>query len=277
VDLRHRLTVGGVAIDVYADPTVDLSVFADRARRYARTEDEMADEVLEVCAAPGPLLRPVPTRRVASDQVHVEAAGAIVEMTAAMGRSRAALASGANEFPFENALRILLSRRAVQKGGLMLHAASLREGGDAIVFPGVSGAGKSTLTLRHPPEQRISEDLVVVRPVAGGFVVDGLPFIAFHRLDLGPSTTRLTGIAFPHQAAGVRIREIRGRQVLSELARAVVSFAPDGLEERIMETLLALVDSVPAFRLDLDRETSFWEALRSRVNEATTRRASCAA
>lgn len=271
---RFQLELAGIAVDVHASASLDLHEFESRAAKFARTSSR-ADEVIRVTRSDGTGAstseQPIRVGG-AADAVVLEAMGARVEIARNAGESRAFLPPPPADgrpipFPFENVLRMLLSRRLVQRGGAMLHAAALCDDHVGIVFPGVSGAGKSTLTLRHPPDARIAEDLVAVRPGAAseGLLVESLPFLAFNQLDIGPRRRPLGALAFPRKADSLHIRRLTQAETMRRLAQTIVVYAADGIESLVLQRIVDLSSTIPAFELQLDRTTPFWPRLRDEV------------
>jgi len=78
----------------------------------------------------------------------------------------------------ENVLRILTARRVLARGGVVIHSAGLQIDARAHLFWGYSGAGKSTLSRLALAAGHgvISDDLNVVLPGPGGFIVERVPF-----------------------------------------------------------------------------------------------------
>lgn len=261
-----RLQIAGLAIDVHASRQLDLSTFAGRAKRYGRSSGK-ADEVIEVHPSPdegdvSPWSGAPLVRSTRSGGISVEFSGARVDIPAEPGRVVAWIRREGPGYRFENVLRVLMSRRLLQSGGVMIHAAGLCRGRFGVAFPGVSGAGKSTLTLRHPEEERVSEDLLAVRRTSAGWTIDALPFIAFHELDLGPKSADLRGFAFLRQAERVQAKRMNAASVRSALARTVVSYgAFSTFETLALDRIVELSHTVPAIELEVNREDAVWPVL----------------
>ena len=67
-------------------------------------------------------------------------------------------------------LRILAMRTAFVRGAVALHAASVRTGGEALVFVGPSGSGKTSASLAFPEADRLDDDLVLLAREGGRWV-----------------------------------------------------------------------------------------------------------
>jgi hypothetical protein len=187
--------------------------------------------------------------------------GGAVRMVLGGDRVQATIEPTRGGMAFENVLRFFLSRRLVELGGTLVHAAGLMGPAGAFVFPGVSGAGKSTLTMRHPIEQRLSEDLVALMNEDGRWFVHTLPFFAVNELEVGPRREPLAGFAFICKADRVRGRRLSRRETRSRISRSIVSFAPVGLEALILERVLRLSEQIPSIELELDLSSPVWPEL----------------
>ena len=68
------------------------------------------------------------------------------------------------------ALRVLAARATFARGGLALHAASVRAGRGAFVFVGRAGAGKTAARCAFPAQDRLDDDLVLLARPRGRWV-----------------------------------------------------------------------------------------------------------
>ncbi|WP_156041029.1 PqqD family protein [Chondromyces apiculatus] len=78
----------------------------------------------------------------------------------------------------EAAVRALMTLALARRGVLVLHAAAVAHGGDAVVLLGASGAGKTTTARRLGREglRRLSDDLIAIETKASPPVLHRLPF-----------------------------------------------------------------------------------------------------
>lgn len=132
-------------------------------------------------------------------------------------------------------------------GGVLVHAAGLRRGQAAAVFPGHSGAGKSTLmglVAGRAELSGLSDDRVVIREIEGRFRAFGTPW-AGTGLVASRDGAKLAAIAFLHQAPGTRLERIGPEAALGQLLRtaSVPWFDGDGMTRSlaVCERLLARV------------------------------------
>jgi len=68
------------------------------------------------------------------------------------------------------AFRLLVMRRVLAGGGIVLHATSVRTGRGLLVFAGPSGAGKTTAAFTFPVERRLDPDIVLLVERGGSWV-----------------------------------------------------------------------------------------------------------
>ncbi len=261
--LRYRLSLAEIGVDVFAGHDIDLSFFDERAARFARTSGDpiVSIELVARSADQPPFPRETPyALQVETDVTRLIGGG--VRMDLAGSRVRAEVEPSNPGLSFENVLRFWLSRHLLASGGALVHAAGLVDDFGAVAFPGLSGAGKSTLTLRHPPHQRISEDLLAVTRSSGRWFVHSLPFFAANRLEILPMRAPLAGLAFIRQSTRVRGAPLLPAQAYSRVAQSLVAFAALGLESSLLGTVVAISREVPAIELELDLASPVWPELR---------------
>ncbi len=82
----------------------------------------------------------------------------------------------------ENFLRSAFAWLAMDRGGFLLHGASIVRDGLAHVFYGPSGAGKSTLSAMSRQGRVISDDLTPMLRTPGGLEAFGSPFRGTYRV-----------------------------------------------------------------------------------------------
>jgi hypothetical protein len=177
--------------------------------------------------------------------------------------ARAARFTGVNtEYDLDSLLRILLSVLLVERRGCLLHAATVVRDGQAYVFMGRSGAGKSTVASLAPAGSVLTDEISLLRGDAGIWRAYGTPFWGEFRADGQNRSAPLAGIFALAQAPRHRVQRIPPRQALAGLLGNTLFFAP-GREprERLLGILAGLLQSVPVYRLEFQKEPSFWEVL----------------
>jgi hypothetical protein len=169
-------------------------------------------------------------------------------------------------YTFQNLARAALAWRLPDRGGLLLHAAGIVDGGRAIVLVGAEGAGKSTWAAlgAQAGAKVITDDLAVLDGVDGSIQLLGAPFRSSHA---GPC---LRG-RWPLEVVLVPARGDRARlDPLSPLlARAAITanlpFLTDVLasDSRVTAAIEKIADEVVGRTLTFAPDASFMPLLRS--------------
>ena len=103
--------------------------------------------------------------------------GDLQAVIAADGRS-AEVEGSSDRFPIESVVKLVLARRLLEKGGLLVHGIGLAAGENGALFVADSGEGKSTLGEWSVKGglTRLADELVAVIPHNGGFELHGTPW-----------------------------------------------------------------------------------------------------
>jgi hypothetical protein len=150
--------------------------------------------------------------------------------------------------------------------GVLVHAAGVRRGGAAAVFPGHSGAGKSTLMSLLAGRTEISglsDDRVVIREIEGAFRAFGTPW-AGTGLVASRDDAALVGVAFVHQAKETRLERIGPQAALGQLLRtASIPWFDDESTTRSLAVCERLLASVPTYELHFRKHEEVAEVVAS--------------
>lgn len=167
-----KIEIAGLALELRFD---DPSRETWARRRYAAFETGHTDVVVDVnvCRRLANVPRRIVGKRV-GDHIDVLGAGIVAVVPLRRGAGEAYLLR--SRFALNALLRVLLGVKLLEQGGLLLHAAGVRVGRGAWVFPGRSGAGKSTLAKRFPLADVLSDEVVAVRLHGGRLEACGTPF-----------------------------------------------------------------------------------------------------
>lgn len=177
------------------------------------------------------------------------------------GRERACFSGVKSVYDLDSLLRILLSQLLVQERGFLLHAATIEHQGRAYVFMGRSGAGKSTIASLSPAGSVFTDEISLVRKF-GTWEAFGTPFWGEFRADGQNRSAPLAGIFALVQAPQNRKQDLSARQALAELLGNTLFFAPDReARERLLEIYSDLIRTIPVFRLEFRKDSSFWKEL----------------
>jgi hypothetical protein len=142
-----------------AEADVRLAVALDRAADVGRPAELLA----------APLM--------ASDAGYrLAATGMWASISLANWQCELVLGSTAPLEALEYGLRVVAALFAYCHGGLLVHAAAVLVNGDAQLFIGQSGSGKSTVAALSAGRPVLGDDLILLRPAAGGWTAYGTPF-----------------------------------------------------------------------------------------------------
>jgi len=164
----------------------------------------------------------------------------------------------------ENFIRCAVAWCAAERGGALVHAASVVRGGKAYLFYGESGAGKSTLSAVNRRGRVVSDDLSLVLPrPGGGLDLVGSPFRGTYE-EGEPVLGR-----FP-LAAGFRIvkdvkAEVRAAPRAVAFGQLVgnLTFVAEAFRERpdLFASIEAAFAGVPLLHLHFKTDDSYWDAI----------------
>ena len=171
----------------------------------------------------------------------------------------------------ENFLRVIFAHLALERNGLLVHAAGVVKEGSAYVFFGPSDSGKTTSVGLAPHGIILSDDMVLLRVAEDQVTVQGVPF----RGSL-PETSR-NNIAKP-TAAIFSLRKAP-HHALAELSKARASAALLGCVPFVLDyppagpQAMALVERIlhltPVLQLSFRRDPLFWELIEQRLATRT--------
>jgi hypothetical protein len=167
-------------------------------------------------------------------------------------------------YTLDSFLRVTLSVLLAERGGLLLHAATIERGGRAFVFTGKSGAGKSTIASLAPPGSVLTDEISLLRFSGGVLYAWGTPF--WGEFQAGDRACRLpvAGIFGLQQAGADRAERLPSARVPSALlANALCFFRHKTLHQRLLATVRDIALAVPVYRLHFRHDPAFWEVIDS--------------
>ncbi len=156
-------------------------------------------------------------------------------------------------------LRVACALLAYRAGGLLFHAAGVVHRGRAFLFFGPSGSGKTTVARNSPGAVILNDDLIILRPDSPGWRAHGTPFTNPSQIPPANASAPVAAFLRLSQSAEVRLEPLRPAQALAELLASapILNASPQPPIERCQQ-LLAVI---PAYRLHLRPEPSFWPVL----------------
>jgi len=159
-------------------------------------------------------------------------------------------------------LRVIYALIVFKKGGVLFHGAGIIRNGETYLFFGHSGAGKSTVARLSPNDIVINDDLVVLLPQAGKWVVYATPFWNPTQVRPVPTSAPLKGLYRLVQDKQVYLEPLGAGQGLAEVI-SNIPVIPDNpyLNIELFSRGKDLLDNTPAFLLHFLPDDSFWRVL----------------
>jgi hypothetical protein len=164
----------------------------------------------------------------------------------------------------ENFLRSAVAWLALDRGGFLLHGASIVRRDRSFIFYGPSGAGKSTLAAMSTDGRVISDDLTLVLGHPGGLMAAGGPFRGTYRKgDPVVGTFPVAGFYRLRKDNRTAVEPEDGCSFADLLAN--LPFVVDQLSRHpeIMDRVRSLVDGARLRYLHFQRDADFWPAIDS--------------
>jgi len=161
----------------------------------------------------------------------------------------------------ENAIRFLVVRLALARGGFALHGAGVFHEGAAHIFAGPSRAGKTTAVALSAPASSLGDDYAVVLPQDGVWHTAHLPFDNSERAAAVPieGLLPLAGMWRLFQAEETRIeRPTRMLAVASLMSCVALPWAIPELTEALIERVREFVASDKYAHLHFTRRSRLW-------------------
>lgn len=175
---------------------------------------------------------------------------------------RCALVTRDSPHAFDTFLRISISETLTERGGLLIHAASVGER----LFPGKSGAGKSTLAALAPRRRVLSDEVSAVVPVTDGFALCGTPFWGSFVRGTNRERHPLRSLYVLKRRKREGIRVLDKAEAAMRLLECTLCFREGGEQDRrLLENAARTVSAVPCFELSYDARSTDWSGLSERL------------
>jgi hypothetical protein len=166
-------------------------------------------------------------------------------------------------YAIDSVMRIVHSLILAERGGFLVHSASVVRKGRAFLFSGVSGAGKTTISRLAPPDATLlTDEISYVRRVGDSYEACGTPFAG----DLGKSgeniSAPLAGLYLLVQGRHNQSRQIGPADAARRLLRNILFFADDaGRVEQLFRSVCEFVSRVPVYELTFQPDERVWEVI----------------
>src|SRR5437867_915375 len=169
----------------------------------------------------------------------------------------------------ENFLRVALAWKAMNRGGLLLHASGVVRRARAYLFFGPSGSGKTTVARLSSGSLLLNDDCMLLVRRGGEFLASGVPFKGAE--DAGArdaGSFPIAGLFRLVQAPAASCLRLPLPRAVSEIASSVpfVTERSEGFR-KIFGTLEELVRRTPVFRLEFRLSPDFWRAIEGELPE----------
>jgi len=174
---------------------------------------------------------------------------------------RGTVRQNANPYSLDSVLRIVHSLILAERGGFLLHAASVICDGRAYLFSGVSGAGKTTMTRLAPADiTLLTDEISYVRPGADGYWAFGTPFAGELAKAGENCKAPVSALFFLEPGPENRVDELPSAEAVRRLMRNILFFAEDRvLVEKLFATACDFVAGVPIRRLTFYPDARVWD------------------
>lgn len=161
----------------------------------------------------------------------------------------------------DNVLRMLVSYRMLEIGGVVLHSAGIIVDGGVWIFYGVSGSGKSTLSrlALEAGHEVLSDDLNAVITPSGLPTVRAVPFSGeLAQVWRGNSSYPLKGLFRLRKGSSIRVSEFTPAVAVGAMAVCCpYANSKPALNKSLLDTLAGLIPMVPAGEVTFARDSDF--------------------
>ena len=166
-------------------------------------------------------------------------------------------------YALDSVLRILHTLILAQRGGFLLHAASMIRGSRALVFAGQSGAGKTTMCRLAPPGAvLLTDEISFIQPVGNAYFAFGTPFFGELAVPGKNTFAPLDALYVLEHAAEDSVEDLPPRRALTELLKNILLFAHDSeTVGRVFAAAFDLVSRLPVRRLRFAPTPRVWDLL----------------
>jgi hypothetical protein len=151
---------------------------------------------------------------------------------------------------------------AVQKGGFLLHSASISTSLGAFVFCGMSGNGKSTIAkLSSDSYEVLTDEMTLIEKVDGAYRVWGTPFWGEMQLSINQHAP-LRSLFVLKKAPFNAVNTIPRTEGVTRFMQTILYFAQNIETSNILlDRSLNFLETVPLRELSFLPEPSLWEAI----------------
>src|SRR5277367_5791517 len=211
------------------------------------TDSDGADEDIQV--------------RYADGRWHIDRGDFRAQWDPASRRGR--VRQAAYPYAIDTVMRIVHSLVLAERGGFLVHSASVVRNGRAFLFSGISGAGKTTISRLAPADATLlTDEISYVRRVGEGYRACGTPFAG----DLGRAGANISapiaGLYLLVQGRHNHANPIAPADATRRLLLNILFFSDDaGRVEQLFRSACEFVSRVPVFELTFRPDEAVWDLI----------------
>jgi hypothetical protein len=167
----------------------------------------------------------------------------------------------------ENAVRYIVARLAIERGGFAMHGAGVLREGRAYLFAGPSRSGKTTAVALAVPAISLGDDFALVVRQQGEWRAPAVPFDNSERVDHEPprGLHDVAGVWRLHQATETWVEKpIASLAVASLMGCTALSWTLPELSGTLLEQVRKFVLDGRFAHLHFSRDAELWRVLLAR-------------
>ncbi|MDF0727745.1 hypothetical protein PY093_13785 [Cytobacillus sp. S13-E01] len=146
--------------------------------------------------------------------------------------------------------------------GLLIHSSCVIDNGKGHIFSGHSGAGKSTAAKLSHPRSLLSDEATLVKISPKEIIIYDSPFRSEIKIRGNETLTSLGSIQLLKQSQQNKRTILKKADALLRLIDKVFFWTNDSIESKqIIQLLQLLVQNVPAYELQFQKNDTFWELI----------------
>lgn len=146
--------------------------------------------------------------------------------------------------------------------GLLIHSSCVKENGTAHIFTGHSGAGKSTAARLSQPRELLSDEATIVKITPNEILAFNSPFNSELMSNCKESSLPLSSIQLLVQSLQNKRIGLKKADGLLHMMDKVFFWEHSHDEtKRILNLLKILVNTVPIYELQFQKNDTFWELI----------------
>lgn len=168
-----------------------------------------------------------------------------------------------DQFALKHALMNLYSSFIVHHNwGLLIHSSCVLENEKAHIFAGKSGDGKSTAARLSMPRDLLSDEASIIKITPSSITAYHSPFRSELETSVIKECSLLSSIHILHQSIINNRIKLKKTDGLLHLLDKVFYWtnSPDDLK-KVMNLLNTLVTYVPIYKLEFQKNNTFWELI----------------